>query len=74
MRNSCLITKCTLALLDSSKSARRVDLALSLTDFGLMAVIAHDIFIKFHHITFHWRHHCKPARPNLFVSHETFLI
>jgi len=74
MRNSCLITKCTLALLDSSKSARRVDLALSLTDFGLVAAVIHDIFIKFHHITFHWRHHCKPAKPNIFVSHESFLI
>ena len=74
MWNSCLITKCTLALLDSSKSTRRVDLALSLADFGPLAVVTHDFLIKFHHITFHWRHLCKPAKPNLIVSHENFLI
>ncbi len=73
MWNSCLITKCTLALLDSSKSTRRVDLALSLADFGPLAVVTHDFLIKFHHITFHWRHLCKPAKPNLIVSHENFL-
>ncbi len=74
MRNSCLIAKCMLATVDSSKRVRRIDLALSLTDFGPVAVVTHDCFIKFHDIPCHWRHLCEPANPSLIVSHENLLI
>lgn len=62
MRKSCLITKYTLALLGGIKRVRCVDFALSLTDFGPVAVVTHDFFIKFHDITCQLDHLCKPAK------------
>jgi hypothetical protein len=56
MRKSSLITKCTLAVLDSILRVRRIDLALSLADFCPVTVVAEHFFKEFHDIARHVRH------------------
>jgi hypothetical protein len=51
-----MIKKCALAALDNIKWAWRVDFPLFLTGFGLMAVLAQDLFEELHGITLHGRH------------------
>jgi hypothetical protein len=71
MRKLSLIAKYTLAKLDSFNSVRRVDLALALTNFGLVAVVAQHFFEKLHDIARHVHHPLQNlCQINLFVSHK----
>ena len=65
MRKASMITKCALAALDRVNWIGRVDFPLSLTDFGLVTVLAHDLFEKLHDIT---RHGFPPLRNALGLS------
>lgn len=56
MRKLSTIAKYTLAKLDSFNAVRRVDLALALTNFGLVAVVAQHFFEKLHDIARHVHH------------------
>jgi hypothetical protein len=56
MRKSFIVAKFALATLDSIMRIQRIDIQLSLTDFGLMAVFAQDFFEKLHDITRHGDH------------------
>ena len=56
MRKSFIVAKFALATLGSIKRVQRVDIQLSLTDFGLMTVFTQDIFEKLHDITRHGDH------------------
>lgn len=57
MRKASLIAKFTLRMFRGIELVRRVNLQLSLTDFGLMTVLAHDFLEKCHDVT---RHLCHP--------------
>ncbi len=59
MRKASLIAKFTLRMFLGVKSVGRVNLQLSLTDLGLMTVVAHDFLEKFHDVT---RHLCHPLK------------
>jgi hypothetical protein len=56
MRKSFIVAKFALAALGSIKRVQRVDIPLSLTDFGLMTVFTQDDFEKIHDITRHGDH------------------
>ena len=56
MRKSFMVAKFALAALGSIKRVQRVDIQLSLTDFGLMTIFTQDVFEKLHDITRHSHH------------------
>jgi hypothetical protein len=56
MGKSLIVAKFALATLDSIMRIQPVDIQLSLTDFGLMAVFAQDFFEKLHDIARHGHH------------------